>query len=81
MSDAENCSQFYQDLSAVPRTVPAAQAKFRHGERNIYMFCNGCNNNSVLWIIIILIILFGWGGCGCGNSCGCGCNNNNGCGC
>ena len=42
------------------------------------MFCNGCNNNSVLWIIIILIILFGWGGCGCGNSCGCGCNNNNG---
>ena len=53
-------------MAAVPRTVPAAQAKFRHGERNIYMFCNGCNNNSILWIIIILIILFGWGGCGCG---------------
>ena len=36
------------------------------------MFCNGCNNNSILWIIIILIILFGWGGCGCG--CGCDCD-------
>lgn len=54
-------------------------------EREIIMFCNGCNN-STLWIIILIIILFGWGGngygCGCGNNCGCGCDNNNcGCGC
>ena len=47
-------------------------------EKGHTMFCNGCNNN--LWIIILLIGLFGWGNNGCG--CGCGCeSNNNGCGC
>lgn len=52
------------------------------------MFCNGCNNNSILWLIILIIILFGYGGngcgCGCGNygcGCGCGCDNSNNCGC
>ena len=39
------------------------------------MFCNSCNNNSTLWLIILIIILFGWNGNG--NGCGCGC----GCGC
>ena len=39
-------------------------------EKGHTMFCNGCNNN--LWIIILLIVLFGWGNNGCG--CGCGCN-------
>ena len=55
-------------------------------ERDIAVFCNGCNN-STLWIIILIIILFGCG-CGnngCGNGCGCasnyGCDNNCGCGC
>ena len=50
------------------------------------MFCNGCNNNSILWLIILIIILFGYGGngCGCGNygcGCACGCDNSNNCGC
>lgn len=48
------------------------------------MFCNSCNNNSCLWIIIILILLFtcggNWGGTWSGNNCGCD-NNNCGCGC
>ena len=52
------------------------------------MFCNSCNGNNSLWLIILIIILFGCGGngygCGC-NNCGCndcGCGNNNcGCGC
>ena len=44
------------------------------------MFCNSCNGNNSLWLIILIIILFGCGngyGCGCNNNCGC----NNGCGC
>ena len=49
------------------------------------MFCNSCNGNNSLWLIILIIILFGCGnGCGCNNNCGCndcGCGNNCGCGC
>ena len=52
-----------------------AGTKPAHGERINIIFCNGCNSN--LWLIIILILLFGTEGFGCG----CGCNNNNNCGC
>ena len=48
-------------------------------EKGTVMFCNSCNNNGTLWLIILIIILFGWNGCGCG--CENNCGGNCGCGC
>jgi len=75
---------FGKSLSRPPRGV-RKEKTLQARRKGSTMFCNGCNNNSALWIIILIIILFGCGGCG-GNSygynnCGCGCNNNCGCGC
>lgn len=74
-----------------PRTSPGAaflRTGRQHGifhvrRKGNYMFCNSCNNNSALWIVLILIIIFGfgWGNGGCGCGCGCDNNNNGGCGC
>jgi hypothetical protein len=75
---------------ARPRTAHGiCKAQVRRKEAT--MFCNGCNNNNQLWLIILIIILFsgcnnGYGSgccnnCGCNNNCGCSNNCCNDCGC
>ena len=66
MSAAENGARRHSPLR---RRTAGRDAPAQVRRKDNTMFCNSCNGNNSLWLIILIIILFG-----CGNNCGCGCN-------